>query len=157
MELDRRNLNRWRSQQNRSLCIPNGGGHWREPEEYTSSLCSHCNSNTQIFHTFFFSFSFSLLLLLPPSSSSAKFKKREGGVDRLDRFDFLTFWLSFLGFSRNKYGNFFFNKRKMGFCLSISWLGFSFSVGYKSGGVKRLARLVRLIYLYFFKIMYNVI
>ena len=121
MELDRRNLNRWRSQQNRSLCIPNGGGHWREPEEYTSSLCSHCNSNTQIFHTFFFSFS--LLLLLPPSSSSAKFKKREGGVDRLDRFDFLTFWLSFLGFSRNKYGNFFLIREKWDFvCRLVGWV-----------------------------------
>lgn len=113
MELDRRNWNRWRSQQNRSLCIPNGGGHWREPEEYTSSLCSHCNSNTQIFHTFFFSFSlFFFFSLLLPSSSSAKFKKREGGVDRLDKFDFLSFFL-FLGFSRNKYGNFFFLLIKM--------------------------------------------
>ena len=66
----------------------------------------------------------------------------------------LTFWLSdflFWVFQEINMG-FFFNKRKMGFCLSISWLGFSFSVGYKSGGVKRLARLVRLFYLYFLKI-----
>ena len=130
MELDRRNLNRWRSQQNRSLYIPNGGGHWREPEEYTSSLCSHCNSNTQIFHTFFFSLSLSLSLfffffffslLLPLLLLRNLKREREewtGGTN-------LTFWLSFflfLGFSRNKYGNFF-NKRKWDFvCRLVGWV-----------------------------------
>lgn len=58
--LDRGKRNgRWKSQRNRSLCIPNAWDHWIAPEEYNASLCWRCNSDMQISHTFL-----SLLLLL---------------------------------------------------------------------------------------------
>ena len=80
---------------------------------------THSSSPSLSISLFFFFFFFSLLLpLLLLRNLKREREEWTGGTN-------LTFWLSFflfLGFSRNKYGNFF-NKRKWDFvCRLVGWV-----------------------------------